>query len=135
MAWHNKQGIRGQVYQKAGGRCEYCGKEIAWGEPWDLDHRIPKKQGGGRSIANLAMSCGPCNRAKSNRTIEQWRDTMHRTVTRHLSDALASAEQLRFAADRDEQQSCIAEIENLIERFKAMTFRFYCDRDGGCRHG
>lgn len=47
--------------------CEYCHIKLA-GWQCQLDHRVPHKRGGKNEISNIAISCGPCNRAKSSMT-------------------------------------------------------------------
>lgn len=48
--------------------CAYCG-----GVGTQLDHVLPRTQGGTDVMRNLAPACGRCNREKSNRTPEQWK--------------------------------------------------------------
>ncbi len=50
--------------------CQYCGKEKKRTE-LNLDHVIPKAQGGIKEWTNLVTSCFPCNTKKRNRTPEQ----------------------------------------------------------------
>lgn len=54
-------------------RCRYCGKPLRF--PWQgvMDHALPRSRGGGNTAANLVLSCRPCDRAKGDRTIAEWR--------------------------------------------------------------
>jgi hypothetical protein len=46
-------------------RCEYCHFPIAFTElPFEVDHIIAKKHGGGDEAGNLAVSCFYCNSYK-----------------------------------------------------------------------
>ena len=66
------------VWQKTGGLCFYCDEKL---NPFDrkhpsgfqIDHVIPRNQGGSDDISNLVPSCRRCNNSKLARTPEQWR--------------------------------------------------------------
>jgi hypothetical protein len=77
---------RMQVYQKYGGRCAYCGREIEH-KDMQVDHLIPK----GRwyvgpeieSIQNYMPSCRRCNHYKRAHSLETFRGmllTLHERV-------------------------------------------------------
>jgi len=67
------------VYNKYGGHCAYCGKEITIKE-MQVDHIYPKSRGGLDSHVNLAPSCHPCNIRKGNLTIEEFRRELKRDL-------------------------------------------------------
>ena len=53
------------VWERAGGRCEYC----LFPQPWttlshEIDHIIAVKHGGQTTLANLALACFACNHHK-----------------------------------------------------------------------
>lgn len=52
-------------------QCRYCS---AWLLPCsaEIDHVMPLSRGGTHDIANLAVSCRPCNRSKSNKLLHEW---------------------------------------------------------------
>lgn len=54
---------RGEVRQRAGDRCEYCGlrQEQSPLAVLHVEHVIPKKHGGADLIENLALACVACN--------------------------------------------------------------------------
>lgn len=55
--------------------CEYCGLILGpfkYNKP-NLDHRQPISRGGSAGTDNLALVCGPCNRAKGEMTGEEYR--------------------------------------------------------------
>lgn len=56
-----------QLLLRAGYRCEYCKCDIMSRE-WEAEHINPRSANGSTLLSNLAVSCGRCNRNKSNRT-------------------------------------------------------------------
>lgn len=56
---------RQRVCDRAGGRCEYCGipQELDV-QPFQIDHVRAQKHAGRTTVANLALSCLPCNSYK-----------------------------------------------------------------------
>ncbi|MCX7274274.1 MAG: HNH endonuclease [Burkholderiales bacterium] len=50
--------------------CAYCGQVFAERD-LQCEHIIPESRGGKGSWMNLVAACGPCNRAKADRTPEQ----------------------------------------------------------------
>lgn len=61
-----------QVWQEAGGRCEYCGRAVrrkrdkydAGCDIGEIDHVIPAALGGTGERENLKLSCKQCNRRR-----------------------------------------------------------------------
>ncbi len=51
------------------GFCIYCGMSIEKGE---LDHIIPLDRSGVDEIANLALTCTPCNKSKGSKPPMRW---------------------------------------------------------------
>ena len=49
------------------GVCRYCGGD----DDLTIDHIVPRCQGGGDELRNLAVACRPCNSRKGGRTPEQ----------------------------------------------------------------
>ena len=55
----------GRLYDQQNGKCAGC--DIALPQRYfDLDHKLPRSDGGHNGISNRALLCGPCNRRKSN---------------------------------------------------------------------
>lgn len=69
------------VHIKTGGYCWYCGIEIHPLDPWQIDHQIPVAAGGTDDLDNLVPACRPCNRLKSDRDPEQFKESLYMTVT------------------------------------------------------
>ena len=56
---------RQQVYDRAGGCCEYCRRSVDVRlAKFEIDHIVSLKYGGGESSDNLCLTCAPCNRRK-----------------------------------------------------------------------
>lgn len=58
-------GLRRRVWQRAGGRCEYCRMRQAFDElTFQIEHVIPRKHRGSDAEDNLALACFACNNHK-----------------------------------------------------------------------
>ena len=70
---------RTRIFNKAGGKCWYCGVELrpyqgeVLPDTFVTDHAHPKKFGGTSHESNLVPSCWKCNEVKKFKTIEQYR--------------------------------------------------------------
>jgi hypothetical protein len=59
--------LRSLVYQRAGGRCEYCLFEERYSiKAHEIDHIYAEKHGGKTAEDNLCLSCVFCNRFKGS---------------------------------------------------------------------
>lgn len=64
------------VYNKCGGRCGYCGREITI-KDMQVDHITPKAwQGGTDEPSNLMPTCRGCNHYKRCSNLEDFRASM-----------------------------------------------------------
>lgn len=63
---------RRKVYERDLGRCAYCRVEL---DPanWHADHVVPWARGGPTVLENLVAACPPCNMAKHDSTVAEWR--------------------------------------------------------------
>jgi 5-methylcytosine-specific restriction endonuclease McrA len=75
---------RQAVYSKYGGRCAYCGREIAY-KDMQVDHMIPKANGGTDDMENLMPSCRTCNHYKRAERLEYFRQ-MIATIPKKLGE-------------------------------------------------
>jgi 5-methylcytosine-specific restriction endonuclease McrA len=57
---------REYLLEKWGRKCAYCGKENI---PLQVEHIVPRAQGGSNRISNLCLACEKCNLAKGTRDI------------------------------------------------------------------
>ncbi|HXN42436.1 MAG TPA: HNH endonuclease [Myxococcaceae bacterium] len=60
------------IYSRDGDTCQYCGRKLPRSE-LNLDHVVPRSQGGKTSWENVVCSCVPCNLRKGGCTPEQAR--------------------------------------------------------------
>ncbi len=58
------------IYARDVDTCQYCGKNLPRSE-LNLDHVLPRSQGGKTTWENVVCSCVPCNLKKGGRTPEQ----------------------------------------------------------------
>jgi 5-methylcytosine-specific restriction endonuclease McrA len=58
------------IYARDADTCQYCGKNLPRTE-LNLDHVLPRSQGGKTTWENVVCSCVPCNLKKGGRTPEQ----------------------------------------------------------------
>lgn len=61
--------IRVKVFARDRYTCRYCGK---CGVRLECDHVIPISRGGPAALENLVTACFRCNRAKRDRTPQEW---------------------------------------------------------------
>jgi 5-methylcytosine-specific restriction endonuclease McrA len=61
--------IREYLLEKFNRKCVYCGAENV---PLEIEHIIPKSNGGSNRVSNLAIACNPCNQKKGNKSIEEF---------------------------------------------------------------
>ena len=61
---------RYNVYARDQNRCQYCGRQFSRPE-LNLDHVVPRSQGGTSTWENVVCSCHRCNRVKGGRTPAQ----------------------------------------------------------------
>ncbi|MCL5284329.1 MAG: RNA-guided endonuclease IscB [Nitrospirae bacterium] len=61
--------VREYLLEKWGRVCAYCGKKNV---PLEIDHIYPRSKGGSDRVANLTLSCRPCNRQKGNRDVAEF---------------------------------------------------------------
>ncbi|QDZ40056.1 group II intron reverse transcriptase/maturase [Euhalothece natronophila Z-M001] len=57
----NKRNQR--LANKQGYKCPHCGESLFNGEPYDVHHRVPKKDGGSDKISNLVILHRECHKA------------------------------------------------------------------------
>ncbi|WP_367323097.1 polymorphic toxin-type HINT domain-containing protein [Streptomyces sp. HUAS ZL42] len=93
---NGRQEVYDQNFEKNDGvyKCDYCGQEVERrasrgadgkpikGRPDDaqIDHEIPKAQGGCGAPHNGCVACRRCNRDKSAKTVEEWDDELREFV-------------------------------------------------------
>lgn len=83
------------VYNKYGGRCAYCGKEIEYVD-MQVDHAKSLKTGGSDTIDNMLPACRSCNHYKVTLDIEGFRKYLQEIHNRLLRDSVAYQVAERF---------------------------------------
>lgn len=63
---------RFNIFSRDNNTCQYCGEKFARHD-LNLDHVVPRSQGGTSRWENIVCSCLPCNRRKGGRTPAQAR--------------------------------------------------------------
>ncbi len=61
---------RHNIFLRDRNTCQYCGKTLASSD-LNLDHVVPRSQGGGTTWENIVCSCLPCNKRKGGRRPEE----------------------------------------------------------------
>ena len=59
--------MRAHLLEQKGCKCQGCGRSFDDDRYLELDHIIPRADGGINHVSNRILLCGPCNRAKSHR--------------------------------------------------------------------
>lgn len=59
--------VREYLLEKWGRQCAYCGAEQV---PLEMEHIVPKTNGGSNRISNLTLACCSCNQRKGSQPIE-----------------------------------------------------------------
>ena len=89
-----------RVYEKYGGHCGYCGKELKTAKDMQVDHITPKWMVNNKflvlpdinDINNLMPACRSCNHYKRGDDLEQFRSkmkTLHERVCSHYIGKVA----------------------------------------------
>jgi len=70
--------LRSFIFSRSGGKCVYCGTKAT-----EIDHIVPRANGGTNSTYNLVASCRNCNQIKSNLTLKAFGKKMNKNYS-HL---------------------------------------------------
>ena len=62
-----QQKLRSFIFSRSDGKCVYCGAKAT-----EIDHVIPRSNGGSNSTYNLVASCRSCNQIKSNLSLKDF---------------------------------------------------------------
>lgn len=72
---------RKDVFLRDNGICQFCRQQHNFlGGGWGIDHLTPASKGGTDSHNNLVTVCKKRNNQKANRTIETYRQELHKDV-------------------------------------------------------
>lgn len=88
--------LREMAFARDGECCGYCGTLEG---PFEIDHIIPRANGGENLLENVCVSCRSCNRAKKDRDGEEWRILSDRRAKDRERKRLARGGKPRKSAD------------------------------------
>lgn len=71
-----QQKLRSFIFSRSNGKCVYCGAKAT-----EIDHVIPRANGGTNSVYNLVASCRACNQMKSNLTLKEFGKIMNKNFS------------------------------------------------------
>ncbi|NBK77313.1 HNH endonuclease [bacterium D16-76] len=86
---------RRTIYNLTGGRCAYCGTQIAF-DDMQVDHVVPLRKGGSDTMDNMLPACRSCNHYKSTLTVEQFRKAIERMPDMLMRDSVTYKNAVRF---------------------------------------
>ena len=73
-----QQKLRSFIFGRSNGKCVYCGAKAT-----EVDHIVPRSNGGTNSTYNLVASCRACNQMKSNLSLKAFGKKMNKDYS-HL---------------------------------------------------
>ena len=62
-----QQKLRSFIFSRSNGKCVYCGAKAT-----EIDHIVPRANGGTNSVNNLTAACRACNDKKSNLSLKEF---------------------------------------------------------------
>jgi 5-methylcytosine-specific restriction endonuclease McrA len=76
-----------KIFSKTDGNCHLCGKKLCYSNygklegrgKWEVEHSVPKANGGTDNLNNLLPACVSCNRSKGKQSTRSARSTNGRT--------------------------------------------------------
>jgi len=80
---HFRNSIKNEVYERSGGKCGICGKDVLY-DDCTIDHIIPLSRGGTNDISNLRCACSSCNKLKDNLMDQELKKSMTDIVINEL---------------------------------------------------
>ena len=75
--------VRVRVFDRCDGRCDTCGRKIAAGEKWTLEHRKALINGGQNREANMGVTCAWCLPGKNAEDVAE-KARIGRKRSKHL---------------------------------------------------
>lgn len=78
--------VRVRVFDRDGGRCHRCTRQVSAGEAWTLEHLIALCNGGANRETNLGVTCGWCLPAKNRADVAE-KAIVYRKRAKHLGIA------------------------------------------------
>ncbi len=75
--------VRLRVFDRAGGRCHACGRKIAAGDRWTLEHLKALINGGENRETNMGITCDWCLPQKNAADVAE-KSKVYRTRAKHV---------------------------------------------------
>ncbi|MCM5558516.1 HNH endonuclease [Pleomorphomonas sp. JP5] len=75
--------VRVRVFERAGGRCEICGRKLGPADRWQADHTIALVNGGENRERNLRVACDWCHGEKTKTDVAE-KAIIHRKRAKHI---------------------------------------------------
>lgn len=75
--------VRLRVFERAGGRCEECGRKLGPADRWQADHIEALANGGANRESNLRLLCDWCHKAKTAGDVAE-KATVYRKRIKHV---------------------------------------------------
>lgn len=86
------------VYNKTGGHCAYCGRELRF-EDMQVDHVVPINgwsEQGSDTLDNMLPACRSCNHYKSRSTLDGFRKMVENMPAALIRDSVTYRNAVRF---------------------------------------
>lgn len=81
---------RKNVYERDGGKCQFCGHDVSLNK-MTFDHVVPRSKNGKTSWNNIVCSCLKCNTKKANKTLTEAHMTLiQKPYTPKIADDYSS---------------------------------------------
>lgn len=63
--------VRLRIFERAGGKCEECGRKLGPADKWDVDHTLAIINGGENRERNACIKCEWCHPIKTAKDVAQ----------------------------------------------------------------
>ena len=103
---------RRAIYDKIGGRCAYCGEDLAY-EDMQVDHVEAIRSDGLDDLSNMLPACRSCNHYKRGNTLEGWRKMLEATPDTLARDCYTYRQAVRFGTVKPTPKKIVFYFETL----------------------
>jgi len=114
---------RQKVYEKCGGHCAYCGRELEYRQ-MNVDHAIPLRSCGKDELENMLLACRSCNNYKSSMSIEELREMIEKMPDTLMRDNTTYRNAVRFGVVVPNKMPIKFYFEKILEYGNDVTEKF-----------